>query len=310
MIDNNVNMMTDHSKCLVCGSIDINKIKGYEKHYLTKCNQCSFVFSYRIPSAEELDHHYKVYAYSDGQYMSDVTKARYKELLQEFSNYRKTGRMLDVGCGAGNFLEVAKNHDWKVYGTEFSQAAVSHCKNKGINIKEGVLDVNDYEKESFDIITSFEVIEHINNPKEELEKFYKLLRPGGLLYCTTPNFNAISRYYLKEDYNIIQYPDHLSYYTNTTLHKLFSSSGLHKIKMMSTGISIDRIMANTTKKVKTKVRDSENTDEKLRTVLETNTFLKIAKWSLNKIFTVTKTGSTLKAYYEKPSAPGTKCGAH
>ena len=67
----------------------------------------------------------------------------------------------------------------------------------------GVLDPTKYEPESFDIVCSFEVIEHINNPREELSNFNKLLRPGGLVYCTTPNFNAVERYQLGSDWNVL-----------------------------------------------------------------------------------------------------------
>ena len=93
------------------------------------------------------------------------------------------------------------------------------CRKKGISMHKGVLNTENYEEESFDIITSFEVIEHINNPIPELKNFYKLLRKGGLVYLTTPNFNSLLRYRLKSEYNVICYPEHLSYYTPKTLKK-------------------------------------------------------------------------------------------
>ena len=91
------------------------------------------------------------------------------------------------------------------------------CSKKGIYMKKGVLNPKDYNSQEFDVITSFEVIEHINNPREELQNFYKILRKGGMVYCTTPNFNSLLRYRLKEKYNVICYPEHLSYYTPKTL---------------------------------------------------------------------------------------------
>ena len=115
------------------------------------------------------------------------------------------------------FFEIASKRGWEVYGTEYTKDAINICKSKGINIQEGKLNPQNYLVEEFDVITSFEVLEHINNPIEEISNFYKILRKGGLVYLTTPNFNSVSRFYLKSDYNIITYPEHLSYYTTRTL---------------------------------------------------------------------------------------------
>ncbi len=71
--------------------------------------------------------------------------------------------------------------------------AVSICKGKGINIYHGQLNKNNYKEGFFDIVTSFEVLEHLNNPQEEIKKFNNILRKGGMLYLTTPNFNSFSR---------------------------------------------------------------------------------------------------------------------
>jgi 2-polyprenyl-3-methyl-5-hydroxy-6-metoxy-1,4-benzoquinol methylase len=62
-------------------------------------------------------------------------------------------------------------------------------------MKEGALSVSMFEENYFDVITSFEVMEHLNNPHVELRAISRLLRPGGLFYCTTPNFNSAMRYY-------------------------------------------------------------------------------------------------------------------
>ena len=123
-----------------------------------------------------------------------------------------------VGCGRGWFLDEARKRGWKVYGTEYSEKAIEICEMSGIEMKKGQLNADLFESESFDIVTSFEVIEHINNPNDDLKEVYKLLRQGGLYYCTTPNFNYAMRYYVKEKYNVIYYPEYLSYYTKKTLN--------------------------------------------------------------------------------------------
>src|SRR3990170_1098445 len=118
--------MNEHHYCLICKSDNLKKIIGYEKAHLCKCKECGFIFSKTIPSIEELQKYYDCYGRND--YLSPTTIKRYNELLDKFEVYRKTGRLLDVGCGAGYFLEVAKKRGWEVYGTEYSDYKVDVCK--------------------------------------------------------------------------------------------------------------------------------------------------------------------------------------
>ncbi len=290
--------MTTHSACTLCGDNKIRKLKGYYEKGLMKCQGCEFVFMEKIPSPEELDLHYGSYSYESAGYLSPLTIKSYNNLLDEFEHYRKTNSILDVGCGRGWFLAQALKRGWKVYGTEYSKTAVRICQETGINVKEGVLDASNFDTEMFDVITSFEVIEHINNPNEELKEIYKLLRTGGLFYCTTPNFNSLMRYYLKADYNVIGYPEHLSYYTKSTLNKVTKRNGLHPIKFQSTGISITRLKTSQ-KKSNEQLVSKNSSDEILRTQLESKWYLMLLKKFINFLLTLSNTGMTLKGYYIK-----------
>ena len=209
-----------HKTCLICKSPRLKILEQYSDSFLCKCQSCSFVFSELIPSEQELKEHYEKYGRND--YLSPITIKRYHELLDDFDSFRKTNKILDVGCGIGYFLEEAKNRGWEVFGTEFTDEAVKICSSKGINMKQGILDPSNYNFE-FDIITSFEVLEHINNPTVEINKFYDLLREGGLVYITTPNFNSLLRYKLKSAYNVICYPEH-GVTTHQDFNKTFTNS--------------------------------------------------------------------------------------
>lgn len=291
--------MKIHSNCLICNSKELKPLKGYyDKHSLVKCKKCSFVFIEKIPSLEELNKHYSSYSYSSEGYLSPLTINSYNTLLDEFEKYRKTNRLLDVGCGRGWFLEEARKRGWEVYGTEYSDVAVELCEKKGINMKKGQLNPDSFALKEFDVITSFEVIEHINNPNEELNNIQTLLRKGGLFYCTTPNFNSLLRYYLKAEYNVIGYPEHLSYYTKRTLINVAERHHLKKIKFLSTGISITRI--KTSKKTSTeKLISKESSDEKLRENINKKWYLGVAKNVINSALTLSKTGMSLKGYFVK-----------
>jgi 2-polyprenyl-3-methyl-5-hydroxy-6-metoxy-1,4-benzoquinol methylase len=289
--------MNTHKTCLVCKSDKLKTLNDYTKAHLVQCDSCGFVFAKPIPTLEELEKHYEQYERND--FFSPITIKRYHEILDSFEPYRKNGRLLDVGCGIGYFLEVAKTRGWDVYGTEFTDEAVEICDKKGINIHKGVLSIDNYEPDFFDVITSFEVIEHINNPREELRNFNTLLRKGGLVYITTPNFNSLLRYRLKSDYNVIVYPEHLSYYSPNTLTKVFHLSGFKKLKVQATGISLTRL--RTSKGTSDQAYISENSDdEKLRGKFESNKILGMVKILLNYLLSFFGVGDSLKGYFVKP----------
>ncbi|MGL4596665.1 MAG: class I SAM-dependent methyltransferase, partial [Bacteroidia bacterium] len=212
--------------------------------------------------------------------------------------YRKNNRILDVGCGRGWFLIEAKKRGWEVYGTEYSKKAIDLCQMSGIEMQAGELNPNSFPVTDFDVITSFEVIEHIYTPQQELRAIYQLLRQGGLFYCTTPNFNSLLRYYLKKDYNIIGYPEHLIYFTKSTLNRSAKQQGFRKLKFLSTGISLTRFRLS--KKTSTeKLISATSADEVLRRDIDRKWYLKLAKSVVNTLLTWTNTGMTLKGYYEK-----------
>ncbi|MEZ5173268.1 MAG: class I SAM-dependent methyltransferase [Bacteroidia bacterium] len=261
------------------------------------------VFSSRIPTPGELEAHYMGYGRND--YLSPLTIKRYNEILDKLEVYRKTNKLIDVGCGVGYFAEVAISRGWDVYGTEFTDNAIAICESKGIKMQKGVLNPDDYEAGSFDIVTSFEVIEHINNPGTECTNFNKLLRKGGALYITTPNFNSLLRYYLKGNYNVIGWPEHLSYYTPATLNSLMKRHGFKKVFIQATGISLTRLKTSQGKKESpessegTEFISAFTTDEKLRNSMEKNFLLNTAKQSINGVLTMWGKGDALKGLYVK-----------
>jgi 2-polyprenyl-3-methyl-5-hydroxy-6-metoxy-1,4-benzoquinol methylase len=284
---------TYFSNCLLCNSPQLVELKGYEKDYLVKCRKCDFVFSKRIPTEKELQDNYAQYSRNDA--ISPITIKRFHELLDVFEKYRKTNNIIDVGAGDGHFIAEAKKRGWNAYATEYEDRAVELCRSKGIIAHKGKLSPANYQAGMFDMIMSSEVIEHINNPIEEVQNFHTLLRKGGLAYITTPNFNAISRHYLKGEWNVIEYPEHLSYYTPNTIEKLFTAQGFKKIEINTTGISINRIRNS---------QGNENTnaavsDETLRENMETKPLWKVLKKSANTVLDVTKTGDALKAMFVK-----------
>ena len=143
-----------------------------------------------------------------------------------------------------------------------------------------------------------EVIEHINNPNEYLKKANEILRKGGKFYLTTPNFNSYLRYRLKENYNVIEYPNHLCYYTRKTLAKLFNDNGFRTHKIQTTGISLTRLRTSKGKSDQEYVSETSD-DEMVRYKIERNKTLRIGKRMINSILNLFKIGDSLKGSFIK-----------
>lgn len=297
---------TYHEACISCGSASLLSLKGYERHELGRCTNCGLTFILRIPEAHELAAFYSKYSYSQDPWISPITIKRYHEILDTMEPYRSSNRIIDVGCGAGHFLSVAQKRGWEVYGSEFSPAAIKLCEQKGVTMIRGPIHSPEVTPQgwdamigTFDIVTSFEVLEHINNPNEDLKAIHRLLRSGGLFYATTPNFNALSRFQLKDKYNVIGYPEHLTYYTRGSLHGVLTQNGLQKLKMVTEGISITRIRKSKNASTELKVGGSNAPDERIREKTENHWFWRLVKRMVNTLFRFTGTGATLKARYLK-----------
>ena len=283
------------SACLLCGTEKFSAVKKYSKHHLVKCSNCGFVFSRKKPSLDELLAVYDFYPIF--QTVSPITLKRYDELLNYLERFRKTNNLIDVGSGDGYFPERAKLRGWNVFGTEFTDAKVEFSRKKGITMHKGVLDVSNYSPEFFDVIISIEVLEHISNPHEEIAKFNTLLRKGGAAYITTPNFNSVSKLLLQKNWNIVAYPEHLSYYTRKTLSRLFLSSGFDTVRILTSGVSFSRVQQSVNEP--SRVNEFTVTDEKVRMAAEHNFFLRTAKKIINTALNFFSAGDTLKAVFVK-----------
>jgi len=149
-----------------------------------------------------------------------ISLKRKLKLINRLSKDSK--RLLDVGCGTGDFLLTAKNNGWDIKGIEPNpqarEIANSKTKNAVSNI-EGLLDL---EKHSFDVITLWHVLEHLPNLEEHIQLFQSLLKPNGRLIIAVPNFKSYDATYYKSFWAAYDVPRHLWHFSKTSISKLFS----------------------------------------------------------------------------------------
>lgn len=288
--------MKIHGHCPSCLSDNIKVLKGYEDFHLYRCQNCHLAFSNLIPEEDLLSRVYDQYGRND--YLSPITVQRYRDLLTEFESFRQNNKLLDIGCGNGFFLDEALKSGWKACGTEYADKAIKINEDKGIKMFRGDLSSIDFGDLKFDVITSFEVLEHLPDPASHLKKLTGLLRKGGLLYLTTPNFDSLNRRLLKNKWNVISYPEHLCYFNKKSLNHLMEKSGMKKQKLSVEGISPGRWIKSR-RNESMDFSDPGSGDEKLRNKIEKNSLLKMAKRLTNYFLNLTALGENLKARYIK-----------
>jgi 2-polyprenyl-3-methyl-5-hydroxy-6-metoxy-1,4-benzoquinol methylase/glycosyltransferase involved in cell wall biosynthesis len=287
--------------CPLCASRQIAALPGYEAAHLRQCRACAFVFAGRRPSTEQLRRQYDGYGLADSE--SAVTARRYEELLDEFEAYRRTGRILDVGCGEGGFLMAAAARGWEVHGTESTEGALTRNRARGIAMTLAPAAPGDLPAAAFDVVTAFEVVEHLGDPRAEAALIAASIRDGGLLYVTTPNFASASRRILGADWNVIEYPEHLGYFTVPTLTRWLRDAGFAPLRVTTTGVSPGRLAQGLRRRPAggpPPPRAAAATgDERLREGIERSPALRIAKRTVNAALGALRAGDTLKGRFER-----------
>ncbi len=254
-----------------------------------------------IPTEKELKDYY--HEYPSYNKISPLTLQRYNEILDMLEPYRKNNKLLETGCGFGFFLEAAKKRNWDVAGTELSENALVECKRKNIPVSEKMENLLSTSENSFDVIVSLEVIEHLKEPLKEVNLYARLLRNEGALYVTTPNFNSLSRRIVGKRWNVILYPEHIHYFTPHSIHYLLKNN-FNKIFNQTSGVSPARLMYTIRSKSAVKGKELENydfneVDRQLRDNIEKTILLRLIKKFVNYILAKLRSGDSLKILYQK-----------
>ena len=205
---------------------------------LVRCRECGLTYLNPRPDEAALNALYTFDDPVDREFIQkwSVEKAAFRRntwrrYLNILAQYGVSGRLLDLGCGAGDFLVVARESGYKVVGQDISPFFVEYCRTElGLEVFEKTIDQLPLPAGSLDLVTAFDVIEHHPDPTKMLQDIHHYLKPGGYMLVTTHDIgNLLARRYGVR-WRQIAAIGHLTYFTKATLAALFERNGFRVLR--------------------------------------------------------------------------------
>ena len=234
--------------CPVCNSIRqkpfldcVDHTVSRETFHIVECESCGFKFTNPRPEESDLGRYYKSEDYVshsntkkgfiNSTYQS-VRKYTLLKKLQLVSKFFKTGQILDIGCGTGEFLSTCKNAKWQTIGIEPDEDARKMAiHNFGLDVRSEAELIN-LKDASFDVISMWHVLEHVPKLNERVEELKRLIKPNGVIIIAVPNCNSLDAKTYKDLWAAYDVPRHLYHFTPRDIESLFANHQLKVFKIL------------------------------------------------------------------------------
>lgn len=242
-------------RCPLCKCRNIN-LKIQDKNLqIYRCPNCSLEFIDKKLSKKELQKLYSrdyftnqlkgVGGYKDYNSLTKELTAEAEKRLDFISKFTANKKILDVGAGGGVFLQTAQKRGYKTYGNDISPFARDAFAKSKIPFFYGSIGKGLFGKNRFDIITAWDVFEHVSDIQQVTMTLSSLLTPGGFLFLTTPNTKSWDAKLLgKRWYGYQKAPEHLTFFNKKSIKIILEFNGLKLVQVQSWGFvrSIDFIV--------------------------------------------------------------------
>lgn len=222
--------------CIICGSKDKELVftKHGFKHNL--CKSCGFfyvdpTFNEEVTHSNFLNENSYTKVLMNKKNIN-LDKKKFLYALQKLNMNLKNKKVLDIGCGFGFFLDVAREHDCEVYGSELNQSCLKLLRKKKIPL------ITNYENfhEKFDIVSLWLVLEHLFDPASLLKDIHRLLKKNGKLIINIPNYKSLSARILKDKCSMFSGEQHINFFSIKNLEE-FLNNNFFKTTLSETVIS-------------------------------------------------------------------------
>jgi SAM-dependent methyltransferase len=230
--------------CPMCGASDgaplvetaDQMLPGPERFRLLSCRACGHLYQSPRPSPEAIGAYYPAGYISFQPAVADLpSPLRRLELRRYYATRRRIveravagpGRILDVGCATGNFLDAMRAAGWRAQGVEPSVEAAAYARERlGLDVLTGRLEDAALPSGAFDVVTLWDVLEHVHEPRATLAEAARLLRPGGALILGLPNPDSLEARLLGPHWIGWDLPRHLNLFRPALLRAQLATMGL------------------------------------------------------------------------------------
>jgi SAM-dependent methyltransferase len=226
--------------CLLCGSgawsplleaADPIEQHGGLRFLVVRCQHCGLCFTNPRPNVQCIRHFYPVdYHRQHGKQRGTKDRLWRADPMRKLLPIQGKVRLLDFGCGAGDFLQRMHLLGWNVLGLDAAQTAVGIVRwQRGLPAHVGTLPQPLWADASFEAITMWQTLEHVHQPLDALRDAYRLLTPQGRLLVTVPNLESLSSSWFGSNWYGLDLPRHLTHFTTETLRGMLQRAGFEKI---------------------------------------------------------------------------------
>lgn len=250
----------EFTKCNLCGKDELALFReipdrkyGSKDHTFTimGCNACGLLFLNPRPSRVEIGRYYPEDYYDQfpPYYNPDSTTHRLKRLYRkcldvfkhrQLKEKRKRverygpekGRILDIGCANGDYLNYMKSAGWEVAGVEISKAMCEYARCRyDINVFNGMLEQAAFESDSFDAVTMWSSLEHTHDPNAIIKEIYRMLKKGGVGIFLVPNIESFEAKLFGDRWGHLDAPRHMYHFSPKTLTKMLTQNGFQVLDL-------------------------------------------------------------------------------
>jgi SAM-dependent methyltransferase len=261
-----VDIRTEYVVCDLCGSDqyrllfcarDTRTHLVHRQFPLVQCEKCGLVFVNPRPTREELEKLYppgEYYSLQEPGTMWQGGRGKLKSYAIRFISGRhdtalaklgtlllgrmisvsvphiQGGRILDIGCGSGAYLDLMQEVGWETYGVEPSEVGAKWARANGHDVFCGELLDARYPSAFFDAILMHHVLEHVPNPGAVLHECHRILKGGGLVLVNVPNFDCYDRVTFAESWDPLDVPRHLYHFSISTLRQALEQAGFEVMR--------------------------------------------------------------------------------